>query len=334
MTTPDAPPDWTTTELACPLCGYNLRGLTDPRCPECGFAFRWADLLAAGRDRHPWLFEHGRGRNVRTFLSTYARTALPRRFWRTVTPANPVHVGRLIVYWLIASLPMVAIAAAPVPGQVVRLARRNLAMRALYGQLLTTAPLGGHLLTAAEVARHQAQIDAEIPAPWSVAFVRQAWSAVHLTPDRYRVAAAAVTVAWPMLSVVALLLFPASMRRAKVNVGHVMRAAVYGCDFGLLTCIVAAVVFSPAAPSGISVYAVNPRGPPTLVSLVPSGPFPPRDMPLLLVILGCAIVATYRLTIAYARYLRFDRPLLTVMAAQVVVLLSVVVVLVWTVRLF
>ncbi len=23
-------------DVACPLCGYNLRGLTSPRCPECG----------------------------------------------------------------------------------------------------------------------------------------------------------------------------------------------------------------------------------------------------------------------------------------------------------
>ena len=25
-------------DAACPLCGYNLRGLTSPRCPECGEA--------------------------------------------------------------------------------------------------------------------------------------------------------------------------------------------------------------------------------------------------------------------------------------------------------
>jgi hypothetical protein len=39
----NVPPDWSTlsTELSCPLCEYNLRGLTDSRCPECGFAFTW-----------------------------------------------------------------------------------------------------------------------------------------------------------------------------------------------------------------------------------------------------------------------------------------------------
>jgi DNA-directed RNA polymerase subunit RPC12/RpoP len=27
-------------DIACPLCGYNLRGLTSPRCPECGRELR------------------------------------------------------------------------------------------------------------------------------------------------------------------------------------------------------------------------------------------------------------------------------------------------------
>ena len=34
--------DWSTiTEnIECPLCLYNLRGLTEPRCPECGYQFQ------------------------------------------------------------------------------------------------------------------------------------------------------------------------------------------------------------------------------------------------------------------------------------------------------
>lgn len=31
-------------DVPCPQCGYNLRGLTIPRCPECGFVFTWADV--------------------------------------------------------------------------------------------------------------------------------------------------------------------------------------------------------------------------------------------------------------------------------------------------
>ena len=31
-------------DLPCPKCRYNLRGLTVPRCPECGFQFEWTDV--------------------------------------------------------------------------------------------------------------------------------------------------------------------------------------------------------------------------------------------------------------------------------------------------
>lgn len=32
-------------DAACPCCGYNLRGLSKPDCPECGQAVTWASLL-------------------------------------------------------------------------------------------------------------------------------------------------------------------------------------------------------------------------------------------------------------------------------------------------
>ena len=33
-------------DTACPLCEYNIRGLTTPRCPECGQALRLSVALA------------------------------------------------------------------------------------------------------------------------------------------------------------------------------------------------------------------------------------------------------------------------------------------------
>jgi hypothetical protein len=31
-------------DVRCPECEYNLRGLTVPRCPECGLPFDWSDI--------------------------------------------------------------------------------------------------------------------------------------------------------------------------------------------------------------------------------------------------------------------------------------------------
>jgi len=36
--------------LCCPACGYNLTGLTEPRCPECGRAFDVAELFHTAAD--------------------------------------------------------------------------------------------------------------------------------------------------------------------------------------------------------------------------------------------------------------------------------------------
>jgi hypothetical protein len=33
--------------IACPICGYNLTGLTESRCPECGSKFTLDELLAS-----------------------------------------------------------------------------------------------------------------------------------------------------------------------------------------------------------------------------------------------------------------------------------------------
>lgn len=55
-----------TDDLFCPQCDYNLRGLTSPRCPECGFA---VDAVLAGESVIPWVRRKHLG-----FWSAYWRT--------------------------------------------------------------------------------------------------------------------------------------------------------------------------------------------------------------------------------------------------------------------
>lgn len=56
-----------TSDLLCPTCGYNLRGLTQARCPECGVEF---DRARLSDSQLPWLQRRHRGR-----IRTYWRTA-------------------------------------------------------------------------------------------------------------------------------------------------------------------------------------------------------------------------------------------------------------------
>lgn len=39
------------SNISCPTCGYNLTGLNEARCPECGSKFTLDELLAAQREQ-------------------------------------------------------------------------------------------------------------------------------------------------------------------------------------------------------------------------------------------------------------------------------------------
>src|SRR6185436_3418471 len=77
--------------LACPLCRYPFRGLSTlerPQCPECGYRFEWVELLRARQHKHPYLFEHHRGRGVRSFVRTFVQGLMPRRFWSSLNAGH------------------------------------------------------------------------------------------------------------------------------------------------------------------------------------------------------------------------------------------------------
>src|SRR5260370_12716019 len=98
-------PDWQkrAEEIHCPMCEYNLRGLAEARCPECGYRFEWKDLLDAKLRPHPYLFEHHPEANVKSFWKTAWGGLRPWRFWRELHPAMPSRPGRLRLYrWLVA----------------------------------------------------------------------------------------------------------------------------------------------------------------------------------------------------------------------------------------
>jgi hypothetical protein len=112
---PEQPPQQTTPpldiELFCPSCGYSLRGIDSELCPECGFK---VDRSAAAVSRIPW--EHRR------------RLGRVRAYWRTMWMSTRVVAGDMVrpvnyrdarrfqlITVLIASLPLAAMAALPLP---------------------------------------------------------------------------------------------------------------------------------------------------------------------------------------------------------------------------
>jgi hypothetical protein len=85
-------------EVRCPRCDYDLRLLPQPRCPECGLQFKWAEVIAAAQKRLECpLFEYRwRDRPIRSFFITISLATLPWRLWRRTPLTAAPRVGPLL----------------------------------------------------------------------------------------------------------------------------------------------------------------------------------------------------------------------------------------------
>jgi hypothetical protein len=194
---PGAAPDWQilVNDVTCPMCDYNLRGLSDPVCPECGYRFEWADVTNPARRLHPYLFEHHPERNLRSFAQTLLNHLHPVGFWRLVNPAQPSRPGRIVIYWALYAAATLLPAAM---GIIAWLRYQTLFLR-LRG----------------------------IPAqPFSL--FRQPWA--HDAFVRMLLIACVIWAVYPWLSFLTLMVFRQSMRRVRVKTSHVLRCALYCGD--------------------------------------------------------------------------------------------------------
>jgi hypothetical protein len=285
----DPAPDWDslTSEMHCPLCDYNLRGLQQPRCPECGFVFTWAELKRGQDETHPYLFEHHPKRNIWSFWRTYWRDCFPQTFWIDLSPAQPVRTRRLVSYWLMAS--MVTLTAVII----------TLGYAVWDGYQFQTntsvAPPGLRPIFSAPTSGPIFLMHAPtptIPSLWDK--LGNAWLDAFDQCLNHSVFVAASTVLlWPWLTMLALLVFGESMRKARINKQHVLRVIVYGTDFGFVMLIPILFGFQARFSSGY----------PFVIALL------------------CGGFTLYRVTIAYKDYLRFHMPFATVLASQIIVML-------------
>ena len=344
-TTTNVAPDPSTAELACPLCGYSLRGLTEPRCPECGFAFTWAELLDERRDRHPYLFEHAR-RPAESPTRALVRTALraglrPWRFWRDVSPTNPVRVRRLVAYWVLLSGPLVLLAAAGVAARAWANAGHYATWRASYlpvpGRPGEFRELGW---TATTPTTPQDYLDRWFPHPWTARFWAMQFHESRW-PERPLAGIAVMAAAWPWLTAGVSVVFRRSMRRVRIDARHALRTAVYAGTVGVSGLVVGLVVLGPVAVLGPAVAVMPARTYPRLTAwsdlpglratalgqaFTEDGPLGAAGVPIAaLAVVPFAVVTTARSAAAYRRYVRVDRPLATAVAVQTIVVLVVVV---------
>jgi hypothetical protein len=319
---PSAPaPDPTVwDDVRCPLCAYDLRGLAEPRCPECGYRFTWEELTDPAVRLHPYLFEHHPERNAGSFWQTLVGGLRPGPFWRKVYPTQPSRPRRLLAYWLLAALPLVVTLLGVYGHRGWTGGREMAAQRPIMQQLIATNPAMRNDLIRAygSIERYY---DTQVPLPSQWQFYRNLYRNHYWNPARPFDKLAVTLVAWPWLTALSLMVFRISMRRARIRPVHVLRCVLYAADgvfwAGLLT----------AAAVGLQMF----RGAELIVTGFPdlSAPAPfflaiEPDLATAVIYLCCVagvLFMAYRLTVAFGHYLRFDRPVATVLASQVIVFL-------------
>jgi hypothetical protein len=291
--TPAAPaaPQWDAIphDVVCPLCDYNLRGLTDARCPECGHRFDWPDVIDPSRRLHPYLFEHHPERNLWSFFRTLTGTLHPTRFWPTLSPSQPSRPRRMVKYWVLCSL-------APLLALLIDWGRATVTW---WDERLN--PVQFNFRTGVPMP---AGPPAEVTWDNVLAAAGHAWQRDH--PLSLAFGLFTFWLAWPWLTLLALQIFRISMRRAKVHTAHVVRCVVYSFDVG------AWVALAVATWCAAAVFTESMR------------PGPYREPDRAFAFLGLMVpLIGVRLWLAYRRYMRFDHAFWTVAAAQLIVLLFV-----------
>lgn len=307
---PMASPVWTEVaeDIACPLCDYNLRGLREPRCPECGFRFQWPDLLDPARRKHPFLFEHHPEQNIRSFAKTLVASVRPKRFWTTLHPAQPSRPRRLLFYWAVPAIPFLLSALllmASMAFSALRQNRANLAWETAYYNSPARAAQKARLVRL--YGSFQAYLNQYYGGASFWAELRDVAKQGELI--RLFAAVGVITFGWPWLTLLALLVFRMSMRRVRVRTDHVIRCVIYSAGPAMwgMSCVIAA--------SGLVRFGLIAAGQQSSMIVV-----------VAICILGVSAAfchACVSLRRAYRDYLKFDWPGATVVASQVIVMLLV-----------
>jgi hypothetical protein len=228
------------TLLQCPLCDYDLRGLPDPRCPECGYTFEWADLTDPAKRRHPYLFEHHPERNAWSFWRTATAGLRPAKFWSRLYPTQPSRPRRLGLYAGLVVAPAVLVPAV-------------FYVRTLVWWMGLAASWVGNSRRPPTVLH-------------GMDLLRAAWF-TNPRPSEVLTALGHYLL-WALLTYLSLLVFRISMRRARVRPAHVARCVVYSFDALFW-------VAAPAAVAGVGSIVGGLMGlsglPPTAVMIATIG---------------------------------------------------------------
>lgn len=313
-------------DLFCPICAYNLRGVSDPRCPECGLTFTWEDMRDPRRRLHAYLFEHHPERNVWSFVRTLLGGLWPPRFWSRLNPLQRVDVPRLILYWKLNAAILLVCLLVFVTMMVVQYNHANENARNDVISQMARMPWYRTQMNDFYKRNFNGSQDkyfeTYFPIGIGSALYRQRGELFWTLALTFQV------LAWPWLSYLSLVSFRHSMKRVNKGRIHVLRCCIYSLDF--LTFIAALVALANALWRILLIFD-NGKILGFVRSWVPS-PLPSEEMAPILDGMMIALFAGWRLYVAGKRYMQFNNPLATVVASQMLaflLILNVLILYVW-----
>ncbi len=289
-------------EIRCPMCDYNLRGLIDPRCPECGYTFEWTELRDPARRLHPYLFEHHPERNLNAFRRTLFGGFRPRRFWTSLHPAQPARTRRIVAYWCLAASLVFAAMLTSLTQTALYMAAQNVPLAANPNRFIADSYLQAQLIRYGSL---QAYLDAELPTT-----LIGAMCCALASPQCsfFIVVPCVVPLLWPWLTCITLMIFPISMGRARVDRIHVLRCVLYSFDVVIWLGLTQLLMT-------INTWVAAAGGPP------PAPLFLSMAWTRFALIAPILLYGLFRLWVAYRLYLRFSHPFATVVTSQIIVTL-------------
>jgi hypothetical protein len=308
----DAAPDWNSVarEVLCPLCGYNLRGLSDPRCPECGHRSTWQSLQQGDSLPHPYLFEMHPESNAGSFTRTLLHSQEPISFWLKLKPAHKPNLRRLILYWaLVEMIVIVSLLILPVLAMVhLSTTIESERARLLASANAWPAPQRGAIIRM--YGSVQSYVNARYP---DISLKMLPGVAGRVLLSREVLSLLALSLAWPWLSAGLVLAFREALQSARIRAVHVLRAAIYSADVLILSVPIALLfIYWPSQVSRGSRYwlylYISPRVDP--------------DMMLFFAVLSLLLMT--RMILAMRLYLRLPRAIWLAVISQLFVLLLLV----------
>jgi hypothetical protein len=283
--TPSPPAPVDGQAVLCPLCNYDLRGLIEARCPECGYQFVWTELLDEQQRTHPYLFEHHSRRSDWSFVRTAIGGLNPLRFWQTLRPQMRTKPARLLWYWVVCTSFPALLAA------ILFAARR--AADQMYPPFVPWVAIGGRLVPNGA---------APPPKPYFVDLINE----LSILTEPFLLASVFIAI-WAVSTFAALLVFQQSMLKARIRQVQVARCVAYSFDVGLWCAMAGALLAVLASISGV-------RG----------APFEMMTAYFFMFCCAFFALAATRLWFAYRLYLAFDHAFWVVISSQIIAALTLV----------